>query len=99
MRESQVQKEIMDVLNLYDAAIFRMNAGQVKKNYRGAPKGTPDLFAILPDGRSFWIEVKRPGEDAKAHQEVFHHMLRKRKQNVIVADNVGTVIKAIREGE
>lgn len=101
MSESAVQAQIVEYLEASGALVFRMNAGRGRYNQRLAPAGTPDLLAVLRDGRQLWIEVKRPKAKPRAdqqHQRSMHNRLRMRKQQVVVADSVDDVFKAMCRG-
>ncbi len=81
--ETQIQKEIIDYLELNDALVFRLNSGRAKNNVRLCPSGTPDLLAILPS-RVLWIEVKKDKGTLRDSQVFMHNELTSRGQRVIV---------------
>lgn len=62
MLESEIQKNILDYLELRGICAWRTNAGQTRNNVKLAPKGTPDIIGYLPNGLFLGIEVKRPGK-------------------------------------
>jgi len=63
--------------------------------------GAPDLFIMSAPlaagaaGRHLWVEVKAPGKKPTAHQLREHEIMRKAGCQVIVADNVIDVIRAV----
>lgn len=62
--------------------------------------GTPDIEGITADGRYLGIEVKRPGEPLKPHQENFMRavgVFTARRAIVIRADSVLDVARQLRE--
>ena len=95
LSESEIQKQIIDYLKLQRAYVIRHNAGRIKNNVRLAPDGTPDLYALLPDGRAIWIEVKTDTGKLRPSQTAMITILRSRKQKVIVARSLEDVINTI----
>lgn len=76
-RECEVQRGVIQLLELLGIPHFRSNAGGgwrlgakgKPQLVKGAPEGWPDITAWLPnDGRFLGIEVKRPGEMPTAAQ-------------------------------
>jgi hypothetical protein len=61
--ESSLQKRVMVALALAGALVWRNNTGAVKKGQRwikyGLEKGSSDLVCLAPNGRAFFVEVKR----------------------------------------
>lgn len=94
MREAEIQKQIIDVLKLHNALVFRLNSGQRNNNVKLCPNGTPDILAILPT-QTLWIEVKAPKGKLRPTQGEMHAQLQERGQRVIVARSVDDVIEAI----
>jgi hypothetical protein len=76
MKESGIQRQILDYLNLRKVWHRRMNSGATRMNgrvvYYGA-KGLPDIFARTHAGSIIWIEVKadkgKQNDDQKTWQE------------------------------
>ena len=54
-------------------------------------RGWPDLLVVPKGCAPLFIEVKRPGEDLKAHQKRRVGKLRDQGQKVFVADSVDEV--------
>ena len=81
MKESDIQKKILNYLRKAGWYVLRINSGMQLKNYvtkggsrkryaiRMAPKGTPDVIACAPDGCFVAIEVKKPGGVVSVAQE------------------------------
>jgi hypothetical protein len=61
--------------------------GEVRKTAWIGRNGAPDRFVMLPEG-CFWVELKRPGQKAKPHQQREHERLRKMGQRVEVIDSI-----------
>jgi Holliday junction resolvase len=96
VREADIQREIVDYLKMSGYMVFRMNAGQVKKNVKMHPAGTPDILSISPKGRHLWVEVKtEEGTVSGVQQEVIDELIR-RGDSVIVARSVGEVEQCVR---
>lgn len=76
--------------------IAQVNArgGELRKVKWIGRRGAPDRFVMLPD-RSFWIELKAPGEKLKAHQWREHMRMRLLGQDVVVADSYAAVTEAL----
>ncbi|WP_258167876.1 VRR-NUC domain-containing protein [Paraburkholderia sp. BL21I4N1] len=54
-------------------------------------KGAPDRLLVLPYGRVFFIELKRPGGEAEPHQLREHTRLRRIGADVRVLDTLEAV--------
>lgn len=75
--ETKIQKRILDFFRLSPAVDWceRMNSGQRGRTRNNvvqlAKKGTADIVGTLKTGRSFFFEVKRPGNVPTEAQEAF----------------------------
>ena len=58
----------------------------VRKLQWGCRNGAPDRLIIFPDGRLFFVELKSPGKEAKAHQLREHARLMGYGQRVYTID-------------
>ena len=94
--EGTIQKEIIDLLKLRGSLVFRMNAGSAKYNVKLAPRGTPDLLAVLP-GTAIWLEVKTPKGKVSEDQFNMINDLRDRGELVYVVRSVEDVIRILGE--
>lgn len=93
-REQDLQTAIMQYLTLRGALVWRANAGdQFRGKYkiRGLPKGFPDLFGVLPDGRFFAIECK---VDTKLTQEQADFL-----EKIIKNEGVAMVARSVADVE
>jgi hypothetical protein len=95
MTEADIQRDIIAYVEECNGIAIRINSGRARINVRMAPSGTPDLLAVLPDGRVLWIEVKRAGGQLRTEQATMHTRLRYRKQRVLVASSVDDVAAEI----
>jgi hypothetical protein len=77
VKESDIQKQILDYLKLKRVVCFKhRNVGIMKPNGSYIPlafgeKGISDVIGCLPDGRFLAIEVKKPGGRPKPEQKEF----------------------------
>jgi hypothetical protein len=88
LRERDIQKTILDYLELHHILHYRQNTGAVKRNGRmiryGIP-GLPDIVCVI-GGRYVGIEVKAPGESPSLEQMQFGDSLEAAGGVYIVAD-------------
>lgn len=49
-------------------------------------RGVPDRIAVMPDGVTLFVELKRPGAEPEPHQVREHQRLRELQQTVLVLD-------------
>jgi len=82
MRESQVEKHLKD--------LARANGGTTRKVKWMGHHGAPDRLVLLPN-RFFFVELKRPGKDAEAHQAREHKRLHRSGIRVYMADTIEQV--------
>lgn len=83
--------------------IFRANVGKVKTADgrifdTGLPPGFCDLFGFRPDGRIFFIEVKKPGGRVREVQKHFIDVVKRNGAIAGVAYSVEDALKIIEEG-
>lgn len=89
--ETEIQKDVIDLLKAWGWTVYRMNAGR-KGGIRLHPPGTPDLLAQRK-GHSVWIEMKKPGEDPSEIQRKKHKELREDGFTVLVIHSVEELLK------
>lgn len=73
MKESDIQRSILDGLKKLGHYAVRVNSGGAIRTHHGsviklADAGTPDILACI-NGRFFGIEVKKPKEKLREEQE------------------------------
>lgn len=98
--ETKVQRQILDYLERRRILSWRNNSGILKIGNRLiylAPKGSPDIIGVLPNGRFFGCEVKMQREGLTLDQSAFHKKLRDNGALVFVARNIDDVARALRE--
>ncbi len=82
MSEAQIQKQILQYLDLIGVMCWRQNAGAMVvpagpgRARRGFYRfcsidGVSDILGVLPGGRFFAIEVKQKGKKPTDHQAAF----------------------------
>jgi len=78
MREREIEKKLVIEV--------KKRGGICPKFVSPGYDGMPDRIVLLPNGKIGFIEVKRPGEDARLLQKVRHRILRKLGFMVFVLD-------------
>lgn len=80
MRERDVEAHLVKAV--------KAAGGEVRKVSWIGRRGAPDRVAMLPGGLLYWIELKRPGGVAEAHQAREHDRMMKMGQRVLVLDTL-----------
>ena len=83
MLESVVERHFVDCANA--------RGGEVRKLAYIGRRGAPDRLLVLPYGRVFFVELKRPGARADDHQTREHQRLRRIGADVRVLDTLEAV--------
>jgi len=97
--ERDYQADIVANLEKAGCVVTRLNAG-VARSFDGrriirlAKKGTTDLVVATFEGKTVWLEVKRPGEKPSADQRKYHARLRAMGHTVAVAESVDEALAA-----
>ena len=89
MLEKQIEKNVCDYARSKGCLVYKFTSPQ-----RAA---VPDRLFITPEGRHFFIEFKRSGQNPTPAQEREHERLRNHKALVHVIDNVFYGITVIDE--
>jgi hypothetical protein len=89
MLEKSIENYFKKQLQKHGALVIKMNTYHFR--------GFPDRMILLPEGRIFFAELKRPGEKPRANQKVVHRMLRKLGFKVYVIDCKEQVEEVIRD--
>ena len=84
MIERRACKRILDQLGVY--SIKLTTPGQ---------SGFPDRLFLIPGGRPFFIEFKRPGEEPRPLQHHIHQLLRQLGYDVEVHDAIEPAFAAV----
>ena len=75
--------------DIEDALVRRATeiGGEVRKVRWIGRRGAPDRVVMLPGGRLYWVELKRPGQKAEPHQAREHERMRGMGQRVLIIDS------------
>jgi len=99
MKEKDIQRQIIDYLELKGWLVIKINnVGIRKENGSYIPpreKGISDLICCDPYGRFIAIEVKKPGNTLSDYQAIFLDRVRSVKGRAIIAYSLDDVIKEI----
>jgi hypothetical protein len=79
--------------DIEDYLVKRVNAlgGEVRKLKWIGRRGAPDRVVMLPGGRLYWVELKRPGQKAEPHQAREHERMLRMGQGVVVIDSFDAI--------
>jgi hypothetical protein len=89
--EREIKKEIRAYLLSVGLIPLRANAAASRGRRAGGSDGLPDFFGILPGGRWWVIEAKRPGAGKRANEAKQNEVLQHLRDNgafVVVARSV-----------
>jgi len=101
MKESEIQKQILDYLKLKRCVVFKhRNVGIMKPNGSYIPlafgeKGISDIIGCLPDGRFLAIEVKQPKGKVSPEQQEFIQSVLRNKGIAFVARSLDDVMNQV----
>lgn len=87
MRESDIEKYLVERVKAL--------GGEVRKVRWIGRNGAPDRLAMLPGGRTLWVELKAPGEKCRPHQIREHERMRRMGQHVVVVDSFDGVMEVL----
>ena len=102
-REAEIQRAILELLQVLGIPAWRANTGAIKATYQGrdrfvrfGPKGQADILGVLPPlGRALAVEVKRPGKKASMEQEAFLNLITRTGGLAFVATCPNDVVQAL----
>lgn len=98
LKEQQIQKDIMDYLELKHAVVVKVNNTGIRKEDGSyippRQKGISDLLVCF-QGKFYAIEVKVPGNKTSIFQEEFLQNVRRAKGIAFVAYSIDDVMKHI----
>jgi VRR-NUC domain len=99
VKESEIQKQILDYLSLKRIFHYRNNSGAFKRDdghfYRFGATGSPDIICVIK-GQYVGIEVKAPKGKQSEHQEAFQENLERAGGRYIVAYSLDDAINGLR---
>jgi hypothetical protein len=88
LRERDIEK--------YLVAQVKARGGEVRKVKWIGRNGAPDRIVMLLRGATIFVELKRPGEKPRAHQQREHERMRRMGQEVAVIDSFAGVDEVVR---
>jgi len=80
VRESAIEKALLERVCVL--------GGVCRKVCWPGRKGAPDRFVMLPGTGVLWVELKRPGKSAEAHQLREHKLLQSCGQRVVIVSTL-----------
>lgn len=100
MKESEIQRDILDYLAKRQVFHYRQNTGAFvdSKNhfYRFGSKGSPDIVCII-GGRYVGLEVKTPKGKLSPDQAEFHRQIIKAGGIVFTVRSLDEAIEAVED--
>jgi hypothetical protein len=98
VKESEIQKQILDYLALRHIFHYRNNSGAFKREdghfYRFGATGSPDIVCVI-NGQYVGIEVKAPKGKQSEHQKAFQEELERAGGIYILAHSLDEVIAGV----
>ena len=98
MKESDLQRQILDYFALKGIFHYRNNSGAFKDShnhfYRFGAVGSPDIICVIA-GQYVGIEVKRPGGRQSEHQKEFQKKLEEAGGKYVLAYSLEDVLRAL----
>ena len=100
MKESEIQKQILDFLESKGFIVTKVNNGThaVRGGYirsRNSNKGMADIIGISPCGRFIACEVKKSGGVASEAQVAFSDEINKRGGVSMIVESLGEVVQKL----
>ena len=89
MREKEIEQKLVREV--------RRNGGISPKFVSPGMRGMPDRLVLMPKGRVYFVELKRPGAEPGPLQTARHEMLRGMGFRVYVVDSIEKVMEVIDE--
>jgi hypothetical protein len=103
-KESGLQSRIIEAIRGLGILCWRQNVGKFKLGKRWVSfgeAGMPDLFCVVW-GRIIGIEIKRPGEEPREHQDAWARRFKMAGGKYVVAHSVDEavipVLEVLRDG-
>lgn len=83
MRESQIEAHLARRVTALGGLCWKFTSPNLR--------GVPDRVLLMPEGQTYWIELKAPGQQPNVLQLRRHAELRQRNHRVLVLDSVEAV--------
>lgn len=101
LKEADIQKQILQYLELKRVFHYRNNSGGMTHEYNGKKSfmrfgevGSPDIVCVI-DGIYTGIEVKRPGGKQSENQKIFQENLERAGGRYFIAYSLDDVINML----
>lgn len=93
--ERTIQAQVLQYLRYRGIKAFRINSGMIstgekhsRRMIRLAPKGSADIWGVLPGGRAVFVEIKTPKGRTTVLQEMFLEEMREQGAVAFVARSI-----------
>lgn len=87
MLEKKIESKLVEEVNKINGLCLKLNSQSAN--------GIPDRLVLLPKGKLYFIELKRPGEKLRSLQKYWARTINKIGFNIIKIDNLESVDKFI----
>ena len=108
VKESDIQRLILDYLKAKKILAFRMNTGAASGTYKGkrwfmrfGSPGMADILCFLPPNHFchvLWIEVKREGGKLSPDQKAFRDLVQEKGHYYLEANRLDAVKVLLEQG-
>jgi hypothetical protein len=95
VKESDIQRQILDYLAIKGVFAYRNNSGALRRFFRAGVLGGPDVVCGI-DGRYIGIEVKAPKGKQSDHQKEFQKNLEAAGGKYVLAYSLDDIMHSIK---
>lgn len=83
MRESQIEAHLAQRVKALGGLCWKFTSPNLR--------GVPDRVLLMPEGQTYWIELKAPGQQPNLLQQRRHAELLARNHRILMLDSVEAV--------
>ncbi len=83
MRESQIEAHLTQRVKSLGGLCWKFTSPNLR--------GVPDRVLLMPEGQTYWIELKAPGQQPNILQQRRHAELRQRGHRILMLDSIDAV--------